>query len=535
MAAQRGLPARARRARAAALLVVLLVPAGCRSPDADFPRTISHAWDTPEETSMGQDIRKAAPADPELSGIYVLPTGQDAFAARVLLAHHAERAIDLQTYILDDDLTGRYLLGQLLEAADRGVRVRLLVDDLNARAAEANLAALDAHPGVEVRLFNPFSRSFWPGLTRMFDFMVHPVRLNHRAHNKSFSADGAIAIVGGRNIGDAYFDASPDVNFADLDLIAIGPAARQVGADFDLYWQSEHAVPMAAWRSLRRGPEDVDALRARLAEHAEANRDTSYARSVRDSDIVAQVLAGDVPLVWARVKACADLPAKITASSDEMPELVLGRDVIPVARAVQRELVLVSPYFVPGDAGMAWFRELRGRGVRVRILTNALSATDVPFVHSGYERYRRELLELGVELHELQASAAAPAGDDRHGLFGSSGASLHAKSFVFDGHTVFVGSLNFDPRSAELNTEQGLLVESPEIAAHLIELFDKGALPSVSYRLELQPTGDGEETEMVWTGEENGQPVRYTSDPHAGFGTRCLVWIGGLLPIEGQL
>lgn len=515
------------------------VASGCRGPDPDFPRSQSFAWNAPEDTTLGREVESRAPVDPGLSGILVLNTGRDAFAARVLLARHAERAIDLQTYILRNDVTGRFILGELLEAAERGVRVRVLMDDMSALDAEEDLARMDAHPNVEVRLFNPFSRSFWPGCTRMFDFMVSPVRLNHRMHNKSFAVDGAVAIVGGRNIGDEYFDASPHVNFADLDLLACGPAAQEVGAIFDCYWQSEFAVPMAAWPSLRCDPEDLEAVQKELTQHATSHRDSPYAESVRASDLVQLLLSGETTLIWAPVKACADQPAKIAVSGDEVSGLLLSRDVKPIAQAVQHDLVLVSPYFVPGEAGMAWFRELRERGVRVRILTNALYATDVPIVHAGYARYRRDLLAMGVELYELQASAAEHSGDDRSGVFGSSGASLHAKSFVFDGETVFVGSLNFDPRSVVLNTEQGLLVESREIAGHILELFDLATQPFNSYRLELRSSGDGAESaadeQIVWLGEEDGQSVLFTSDPHASFGKRVGVWFGSLLPIEGQL
>jgi putative cardiolipin synthase len=515
--------------------VLLLSLCACQAPQRGFERSLSSAWDRPQETSIGLQVKKRAPPDPELSGIYILPTGREAFAARFLLARHAERTIDAQTYILHRDVTGRLFLGALLAAADRGVRVRLLVDDLSAREVESDLAALDAHPSLEVRLFNPFSRSVWPGLTRLFDTLMHPVRLNHRAHNKSFTVDGAITIVGGRNIGDEYFDASPHVNFADLDLVAMGPAAAGVGADFDAYWASPLAVPMAAWPSLRRTTADLDEERRALDEHARTHRDSPYAESVRASDLVQHILAGDVPLVWARAKSVADKPEKATASREQLPGLLLGRDVIPIARGVQRELVLVSPYFVPGKNGVAWIRTLRERDARVRILTNALAATDVPLVHSGYERYRRELLELGVELFELQPTAAERRGDDRHGLFGSSGASLHAKTFVFDRKTLFVGSLNFDPRSVELNTEQGLLVESAELAESLLALFEQATQPSNSYRVALEPAEGGSDARMQWLGEEQGRSVRFTSDPHAGFGKRFAVFFGRILPIEGQL
>jgi len=484
---------------------------------------------------LGRRIGASASPDPEQSGIYVLQSGLEAFAARRLLARNAERAIDAQTYIFHRDVTGLFHIASFLEAADRGVRVRILLDDLKAREVEEELAILDAHPQIEVRLFNPFSRSSLPGLTRAFDFLVHPVLLNRRMHNKSFSVDGAVAVVGGRNIGDEYFGASPAVNFADLDLLAAGPAARGVGADFDAYWGHTLSVPMEAWPSLRRTPEDLDALRRTLEEHGREHADSPYAAAVRASDLVQHLLAGELPLVWARARSSADKPEKVTASRDALEGLLLGRDVVPVARAVQSELILVSPYFVPGDEGSEWLMELRKRDVRVRILTNSFAATDVPLVHAGYARYRERLLEAGVELFELQPRAAERSADDRHGLFGSSGASLHAKTFVFDRKTLFVGSLNFDPRSVELNTEQGLLVESEELAARIVELFDRGSRPEHSYRVVLDPAEGEDGPKLTWHGEEDGRPVRFHKDPHVGFGKRLSAFLSGLLPIESQL
>jgi putative cardiolipin synthase len=292
---------------------------------------------------------------------------------------------------------------------------------------------------------------------------------------------------------------------------------------------------MEAWTSLRRTQIDLDELRRSLDEHKRTHSDSPYAKALRESVLVQEVLAAEVPFVWAITKSCADRPEKITASRKELDGLLLGREAVPIIGHVQTDLVLVSPYFVPGRKGVEWIRTLRDRGVRVRILTNSLAATDVPIVHAGYSRYREELLELGVELYELQPTAREERGNDRHGLLGSSGASLHAKTFVFDEKTLFVGSLNLDPRSAKLNTEQGLLVESPELARRVIELFERGAKPANSYRLVLEAADGATPARMTWLGEEGGRPVRFTSEPHTSFWKRCTVAFGGLLPIEDQL
>jgi putative cardiolipin synthase len=503
-------------------LVMLGVLVGCAQPRPKEPPAPSSAWSRPEETELG---RRAAPGlaqHPEKSALAVLGPGLDAFAARILLIEAAERAVDAQYYIFHDDVTGRIFLSRLLAAADRGVRVRLLLDDLGSSGIDPLIAAADAHPHLEVRLFNPLRRG---ALLRPLDLLSRPFRLNHRMHNKMLAVDGAGAVVGGRNIGDEYFDAHEDVNFADLDLLAFGPVLPQLGESFDLYWNSRYAVPAATFRSLRADPEAVARVRAELAQHEKDTKESAYAERIRSSTLVRDAAEERVPLYWAPTRAVADLPDKITARGKDLERTLLSKRLGPLFEEAHSELLIVSPYFIPGDSGVDYLRSARERGVRVRILTNSLAATDVPAVHAGYKGYRKPLVEAGVELYELRPGGEALREAHRRGRFGSSSASLHAKTFGFDGRTVFVGSLNLDPRSVDLNTELGLVVESPELAVRQEKGFEHLSNPEFAWQLALD---DGH---LVWeAGDE-----RVDREPDTSWWTRFSVGFLALLPIEGQL
>ena len=516
-----------------ALLCLLAALSGCAYPRLATAPPVTEAFDRPGETQLGRGVEPALAAHPGSSGLYVLKSGLDAFAARIGLIDRAERALDLQVYIFHDDVTGRLVLGRLLAAAERGVRVRLLLDDLGTRGIDALLAAADAHPSLEVRLFNPFARGPWPGLPRGLDLVGRMRRLNRRMHNKLLAADGAAGIVGGRNVGDEYFDARGDVNFADLDLLAFGPVVRELGESFDLYWNSPYAVPLSAWSSLCKGPAELAELCAELDAHLAQQEHSPYAERLRASDLVQAAAAGELRLLWAPTHAVADLPRKIEARGDEVAETLLTTRMGPLLPEARSELQVVSPYFVPRADGVARLLELAARGVRVRVLTNSLAATDVAAVHAGYAPSRRALLAGGVELHELRPSGGRLVEQHRRGLFGSSQASLHAKTFTIDRHTVFVGSLNLSPRSVVLNTELGLVVESAELAADLTRSFEAVTEPAVSYRLALEPYQGG--TRLVWHGEEAGRPLELHVDPGTSWWQRLRVCLLGVLPIRGQL
>ena len=524
--------------RLATLLSVVLVT-GCSTLPIDYPRTESHADLYTSGTRLGQAVTPLVDQHAGLTGVYVMTRGLDAFAARMVLAEAAQRTLDIQYFIWHRDTTGRLLADAVLRAADRGVRVRVLLDDVGTEADDRVLLLLDAHPNIELRLFNPLAQRE----TRTASFLTDFARANHRMHNKSYTADNQVAILGGRNIGDEYFEAQPDVDFRDRDLVAIGPVVPQVSLEFDLYWNSDAAVPISALRRDRPSPEDVARARAELQASAQTQRTGVYADAVRHSAIVAELTSRSLPLSWGPGTVLYDDPAKITTDSTERGTH-LAPKLRPELDAVREEIILVSPYFVPGDAGVALLLRMRERGVRVRILTNSLASTDVTAVHSGYQRYRRPLLEAGVELYELKPTARRgedpPGGRNgeaeglRPRLSGSRRAALHAKSMVFDRRLVFLGSMNLDPRSLYVNTEIGVLLRNSEVARVLAEEFDR-AVAASAYRLVLSRPDDESAPRVEWITQEDSTEVRYTSEPLASAWQRFKVWLLSLLPIEPLL
>lgn len=455
-----------------------------------------------------------------------LASGIDALLARLLLAQTAERSLDLQYYIWRDDLTGRQLTHALLAAADRGVRVRVLLDDVGASPDDATLLALAAHPRVAIRLFNPVGLRSLRGLGLIADFE----RTNRRMHNKAFIADGAIAVLGGRNIGDEYFEASTELSFGDLDVLSLGPVLPEIETAFEQFWQSPAAVPIQAIAGRQAERAQLDALRSELDDFVAAQRDSRYVQSATLS--LSKALAGErEPYYWGAGHLLYDSPDKVSQSPADMAGTLLTQFAGVVA-SPEKELLLVSPYFVPGARGVAWFRQLRERGVRVTILTNSLAASDVGAVHSGYQRYREDLLKAGVRLYEMRPGVAAQRRHAHPGI-GSSRASLHAKTFVFDRQAVFIGSLNFDPRSVRLNTEIGLLCDSPALARDIVDGLE-AELDKVAWRLEWVRDAQGQ-GRMMWIEQGAQGERRYDSEPGVGILRQIGIWFLGLLPIESQL
>jgi putative cardiolipin synthase len=446
----------------------------------------------------------------------------------MILAEAAERSLDVQYYIWHDDLTGRLFTNALLRAADRGVRVRILVDDVGTKANDETLLTLDAHPKIEVRLFNPVASRTFRGLGMLTDFS----RTNRRMHNKAFVADNQRAVLGGRNIGDEYFEASGDVAFGDLDVLTLGPVVAEVSNAFDLFWNAPPSIPVGALTGRLGQAASLDVLREQLAAFAEAQADSPYVRQAR-STAVRGLLAGTDGLFWGRGHVVVDDPAKVTRP----PENTEGHLLPQLARIgvpLRSELLIVSPYFVPGDAGVAALNALVQRGVRVTVLTNSLAATDVGAVHAGYKKYREPLLAGGVRLYEMKPGAIdyARAKDGKRQISGSR-ASLHAKTFIFDRRAVFIGSLNLDPRSAQLNTEIGVVGESEAMAGALARGLESG-LDQVAWRLE-RVVGTDDSVRLVWN-ETTAEGTRQLQDePEVGAWRKFGVWFLGLLPIESQL
>ena len=495
-------------------LLFRLPPLTERSPTAAYTDTAT--------TQLGRVAAALVAKHPSKSGIYTLADGEAAFAARALLAGIAARSIDAQYYIWHQDMSGRLLTVALVEAADRGVRVRLLLDDNNSTGQDGLLAALDAHPNIEVRLFNPFViRS-----PRLIGYLTDFFRLNRRMHNKSFTVDNQATIIGGRNVGDEYFAAAEDVQFADLDVLTIGPITSEVSNQFDLYWACASSYPAARILPPPQ-PDTLQKLMDSVDADAVTERGKDYASLLGSHDFITEFLGGDLQFEWSNVKLVYDDPAKGLGKIPRRKLLLSG--LIAILGKTESRLDLVSPYFVPGRSGTSYLSGLSRSGKTVRVLTNSLEANDVQPVHAGYERYRKKLLKADIKIFELKSLKKESAARKRPRKFGASSASLHAKVFAIDGKRVFVGSFNFDPRSALLNCEMGLIVDSEVLACAMSAMFD-GPLDPFSYRPRLDDKG-----RLYWLESDAGREIRHDIEPNTTASGRLAIRAIALLPIEWLL
>ena len=502
---------------------------GCASLPPNGNREESFTIRDTGDTILGRAIEASVAAHPEQSGFHLLPRGLDAFAARVLLAYRAERTIDAQYYLMHNDLTGKLFLNVLVKEANLGVRVRLLVDDMALDGGrDMNVAALDAHPNIEIRVFNPFHR----GTARWFQYVSRLGEVTRRMHNKSFTIDNQVTIIGGRNIGNEYFAVDDNLVFGDLDVLAVGPVVDTVSSMFDLYWNDALAFPVNSLVKGNSTPEHLAAMQTYLADFARRQHNSTYLNALRESPIVELIRNWSLDFEWGEAEVLYDDPAKITADRDQR-QFMLATQLNPYLDGVDKELLIFSPYFVPGKDGVAQLIKMRARGVRVRIITNSLASTDVAIVHAGYARYRRDLLRAGIELYEVDRTLTRRQRKEKKGPAGSSKASLHAKSFVIDGERVFIGSLNFDPRSVIENTELGVMIESSAIATDMTSLFDQIATKA-SFRVALGKDHNGK-TQLRWHREQAGEPIVYITEPNTSFWRRLGVGLMRLLPIESQL
>jgi len=468
--------------------------------------------------------------EPGKSGVRLVEQNALAFAYRAATAAAAVRSIDVQYYIWHDDLTGRLLAAELMRAAERGVRVRVLVDDIDARAKHDLFRVADQHPNVEVRIFNPFySRSGMVGFAG--EWLTRAGRLNRRMHNKAWIVDSHIAIVGGRNIGDEYFGASEHSNFSDLDVVLVGPVVDNVNRAFDQYWNDSNAVPVSRFDGPEPPPDALPKLIASAREYSLQAGDEPYIAALRDERKRGQLLANrPPPLRVDAVTLLVDDPAKVGAETSGLEASNVLSGLAGVMSSATVELLIVSPYFVPRAEGAKRLIARAQDGVRVAVATNSLAATDVAAVHTGYARQRRELLKGGVELYEMKRKAGSEEGRNQISVTGSSGASLHTKAMIIDERWVFIGSMNLDPRSAFLNTEMGVLVDSPELAAQVRQLFERTTSPELSYRVVVEE-GEG----LVWYDRVKGQDRRLEREPDASAGRRFSVTLMRLLPIDSLL
>jgi cardiolipin synthase C len=543
------------------LLVAAL--AGCTSLPDKVARQPSKSLGAAAETPLGR-IAKASTADPEQSGFRLMPTGQFALQARIELARRAQRTLDVQYYQIHDDRTGRYLLRTLRDASERGVRVRLIIDDLYTSGQDPLLIGLDAYPNVEVRLFNPFPAGRQNFLTR-FTVNAHEFdRVHRRMHNKLFIADGVMAVAGGRNIADEYFMASAGANFVDLDTFVIGAILPRLGALFDEYWNSDRVLPVRAIVKSDRSDTQLqqDFERMTQADAVPILRVTATPAELGMGEVVEvigetggtpepeapppndvlgygpivnELDAGKVGLIWADAQAYADAPDKVigrvstygVAPIDDVDSV--RYNVVEMMRRARKDVVITSPYLIPGQAGLETFRNsVERHGVKYTLVTNSLAATDEPVVHTGYRRYRPEMLKLGMNLYELSPQKVSRS--LRLGRFSTSIGRLHAKSAVVDGEHVFIGSMNFDPRSDQHNTEMGLFIQSPQLAQQMLKLVDvirqQGA-----YRVTLAANGK----DLVWTTIGPGGREEVVDEPETDAWSRIMLEVLSVIAPEGLL
>jgi len=501
------------------LLLIGLLFTGCASVPRDYPRTSSTAFQDYQDTSVGQLFEEAAVQHPGESGFAIIRYGRPAFTARIELTELAEKSLDLQYYIWEADATGRILAERLIQAADRGVRVRILVDDINLAGRDANVAAMDAHPNIEIRVFNPFANRD----ARALDFVFDLDRVNHRMHNKIMVMDNAVAIVGGRNIGNHYFSVATDANFRDLDIVAAGPVVRETSKVFDHFWNGDWAVPISALVERPYTKSDLEAVRTTLREQIAADN-YPYALGRDVAALNAELASIRDQFIWAPGQIIWDEPAAIT---EGIAEGAMARALFNKLQTLRSELLIGSAYFVPRDKAIEAVKDLQARGVRVRVLTNSLASNDVVAAHAGYAKRREQLIRSGVELYEYRSDSRV---SKTRAYRGDSRAALHTKAIVFDRESVFIGSYNLDPRSSSINTEAGLYVESPELAGQVAAYLDEGVRPENSYRVLLDENGD-----LYWVTEIDGREVRYDQEPETTFGQRFMSGFIMLLPVEHQL
>jgi putative cardiolipin synthase len=523
---------------AAALLIALLSGCATLPPGSNYPKTPSTALAHPEETRLGRQFELASKAHGGDSGFRIIAVGADGFLCRMQMINAAQRTLDLQYYIFRGDETGRLLTGAVLRAADRGVRVRVLVDDGETLAGDDQITLLAGHPSVEVRIFNPFAYRGTIEWFRATEFMLNAARLDYRMHNKLLVVDNAVALIGGRNIGDPYFQIDPGSQFADDDLFAAGTITRQLSASFDDFWNSDLAIPAEALSGGKLTPAALAAHRQELDEHSRKMQASGidYVKRIATGAPYNGMVSGSLPLTWAHAQLVYDSPDKKKVEKGAMLGQLMHQAVAQAAGAVRSELLMVTPYLIPGSEGMRMFKDLRQRNVHIRVLTNSLESAEVPLAQAGYMHYRMPLLEMGVEVYEVRSRPGNAGGSGETAAMSRYGNySLHGKMFVFDRQRLFIGSMNFDQRSMHLNTEIGLIVDSPALAGQVAARFDAMAQPANAYALALRPNPATGKPSLVWRTLENGQAIELDTEPARSGWQRLHVNTLTQLRMDGEL
>jgi putative cardiolipin synthase len=514
-----------------ALLLLASFLGGCATVNA--PREPSQALPA-SDSAFGRSIQAQAAPHEGKSGFRLLSDSTEAFTARAELIRNAQSSLDLQYYIVHDGISTRMLVNELLKAADRGVRVRILLDDTTSDGLDRIIATLAAHRQIQIRVFNPLHLGRSTGVTRTAGRLLNLSQQHRRMHNKLWLADNSMAIVGGRNLGDEYFDAEPNLNFTDIDMLGVGPVAEQLGHSFDQYWNSALSKPIDEFLSSKPTARDLENTRTRLEESLEETRKQNHAlyQQLMTYTTHPRLAIWRRELIWAWNQAPWDAPSKVLADGEPDPQLLLTTQLSPELNGVSKELIMISAYFVPGQPGLVYLTGRADAGVSVRLLTNSLEATDVPAVHGGYAPYRKALLEHGVQLFELRRQPGEGGGSGPHLFYSKSyrgyDSSLHSKAMIFDQQKSFIGSFNFDPRSVLWNTEVGVLVDSPELAARVRELAFQGMAPALSYQARL------ENGQVVWVTEDNGKLHTLTREPGSWW-RRFNAWMSTTVGLERML
>jgi putative cardiolipin synthase len=504
------------------LATALAFLCGCASVDFDMPKTVSTAPTDTADTYLGKQLVGIADEHPDQSGFYPLSDGIDALSVRLLMAERAERSIDAQYYLIKMDIVGSAFIHALLRAADRGVHVRLLLDDIFTGGYDAGMAGLASHPNFEIRIFNPFARRS----ARFMDGITSFSRINRRMHNKSFTVDNQVTLIGGRNIADEYFGARVDAKFADLDVLAIGPVVQDVSNMFDEYWNHERAAPVAAFAKMPDDPAaELERVRAGLEQAGQDIKETVYAAAVRDK-VLDYIETDSNPFVWAPYTLAVDSPDK-SFKSKAAEAASITTALRESLLAAEKEMIVISPYFVPRKAGIEAFTEVQNRGIQVTIITNSLAANNQSSVHGGYAPSRKPLLKAGVKIYEVRPDADVSGSE----LTAASGAkaTLHTKAFIVDQKELFIGSFNFDPRSANINTELGVIIRSPELAEQMSAAI-AAALAKQTFEVFLNEKG-----QLRWRALEDGKEVIYKKEPQTSWWQRFKAGFMRMLPIRGQL
>ena len=526
---------RAARAANAMLLMFAIVTllGACASLPENYDSPQSFVVADSSRTSLARQLAPQIAEHPQKSGFFPLISGNDALVARAGVMQAAELTLDVQYYIWHTDTSGRLLVELLLQAADRGVRVRILLDDLDTEGKDLGLVSMNAHPNIEIRLFNAFADRG----SRVKGFLTDLRRVNRRMHNKSLTADNQVTIVGGRNIGNEYFVGKSDTQFSDLDVLAIGPVVSEVSSAFDTYWNSAWVIPVSAFDDgAAISADDLDQARADLVQYLDEQKSSPYAEALQSSALWQKATFADLDYSWGEASLLYDAPSKAEGTEVD-GETHIGPHLLQVFDSAQQELIIISPYFVPGKELVEYFGQLVDRGVRVRILTNSLASNDVSMVHAGYMRYRIGLLKNGVELYEFKPVGGDGEQEKQRSWAGSSKASLHTKLFGVDRKLLFVGSFNLDPRSVLHNTEMGVLFESSDLAGQIGDGFDNKLLQK-AYRVQFRyepDEGDEKSAKLDWVTEENGSEVRYHKEPETSFFQRFSARFLSIFVLESML